>query len=235
MTERCRILVADDDADAAHALAELLKLEGHATDAAVGAQDMQAQLAASAYDVTFVDTSLPGRSDVESFFTLTARRGGKRNYLMTGYSLSQLLGQTARSGGGRMLSGPITAGAILATMQEAGSDGIVLVASHGADAGRELHDVLLQSEYAVAHVTEAADARAQIDERRVHVLILDLGLRLIDALGVYVALQAERRAKPTIIISGGANSPLDDPVTTGIITKPYDPRLLIEQIGRLAA
>ena len=166
---------------------------------------------------------------------MIAQRGGKRNYLMTGYSLNQLLGQTAKSGGGQMLSGPIAAEAVLAAVKEAGSDGIVLVASSGADEGRALHDVLLESEYVVAHATEAADAREQLEARRVHVLILDLGSRLIDALGVYTALQAENRAKPTFIISRGVSAALDDAVATGIIAKPYDPAQLLREIKRLAA
>jgi DNA-binding response OmpR family regulator len=231
---RC-ILVADDDADAAHALAALLQFEGHSATAAVGGQDALRHLEARDYDVAFLDAALPGRRDVESFLDLCARQARMRGYLMTGYSIGQLLGQTVKSSGVQIRRGPIGDESALAAVREAGADGIVLVASADPDAGETLQRVLAQSEYAVAYVTDASDARAHIEERRVHVLILDLGLRIIDAVGVYAALQAEGRAKPTFIVAGGDAAILDDAVMTGIITKPYDPARIIRQIERLAA
>jgi len=232
---RHRILVADDDADAAHALADLLQLGGHAADAAIGGWEALRRLDTAEYRIAFLDASLPGRGDVESFLELRARQTSMRCYLMTGYSIGQLLQETAKSGAIQLLSGPIGQKQALAAVREAGSDGIILAASDGPDTGRNLHDLLAESEYAVAHVTDAAGARAQIEERRVHVLILDLGSRIIDAAGVYAALQKEGHAKPTIIVTGSDGTAPDDAIATGIITKPYDPRLLLERIDSFAA
>jgi len=234
VAERHRILVADDDADAGHALAELLQLDGHLADVAIGGKEALRQLDRAEYRVAFFDASLPGRSDVESFLDLCARQAKMRSYLMTGYSIGQLLHQTVESGGVQMLHGPVGQKQTLTAVREAGAGGIVLVAPDGQDVGQRLRDLLIESEYGVALATDAADARAQIEERRVHVLILDLGSRVIDAAGVYAALQAEGYAKPTIILTRDEAS-LDDAVATGIIAKPYDPRLLLAQIDRLAA
>ena len=161
-----------------------------------------------------------------------------RSYLMTGYSIGQLLHQAVENGGVQMLRGPIGHEQVLAAVREAGSDGIVLAASTDRDAGAADDTISwYESDYAVAHVTEAADVRAQIEERRVHVLILDLGsARSSTRVGVYAALQAEGRAKPTIIIAGGAGGacstirsrPASSP-------SPMIRRLLLEQIERLAA
>lgn len=231
MAESRRILVADDDADAAHALAELLRLEGHSADAAVGGVHALRQLDAGGYNLAFLDASLPGRNDVESYFALRAACAGMRSYLMTGYSIGQLLRQMVKNDGVQLLHGPIGQDRALEAVREAGADGIILLAARDADAGRNLHDLLAESGYAVAHLSEAAEMHAQREERRVHVVILDLGTRIIDALGAYAELQAEGYAKPAIIIARSGETPL----ATGIITKPYDPRLLVEQIGRLAA
>ncbi len=67
-----------------------------------------------------------------------------------------------------------------------------------------------------------------------HVLVLELGSRIIDAAGVYAQLQAEGHARPTIIVTSDEPFP-GDAASTGIITKPYDPALLLRQIDRLAA
>jgi DNA-binding response OmpR family regulator len=224
-----RILVADDDADAAHALAELLNVEGHDAEAAVGGREAGRRLGNGAFDIAFLDTVLPGRSDIESFFALSEGREDTR-YLMTGYCLGQLLHQTAKDGA-QILPGRIQASTVLKAVKDAGSDGIMLLPSAEPEAGRVLHDLLVESEYAVAHVTEAAGVADALEARRVHVLILDLGSRLIEALKVYSALQAENRGKPTIILASAD----DNAIATGIIGKPYDPQLLLGQIDALAA
>jgi len=234
VTERRRILVADDDADVATSLADLLRFQGHEADTAFGGGSAASELESGDYEIAFLDASLPGRGDVESFLHLSKRSPRVRSYLVTGYSIGQLLSQTVKSGSARIVHGPIEGPTLLAAVREAGTDGIILAASHGPNAGEAVRDLLVEAEYAVAHVTDAADARLQIEERRVHVLILDLGLRVIDALAVYAALQAEGQAKPTIILTGEEEAVLADAVATGIITKPYDPALLLREIERLA-
>jgi DNA-binding NtrC family response regulator len=232
---RLRILVADDDADSAHALAELLLLEGHAAVAATGGQEALRLLEADEYQMALLDVSLPGRNDVESFRELRARQAKMRSYLVTAHSLGQLLQQTVKSGSIQMLGGRIAQDEAAAAVRRAGADGIIVLASGGPDAARGLQELLADSEYVVAHATEAWDARAQIEERRVHVLILDASLRTIDAAGVYATLAAEGHARPTIIATGVHRTGPGDAPATGIITKPYDPKLLLEQIDRLAA
>lgn len=234
MDRRHRILVADDDADAACALAELLRFDGHAADAAIGGQEALCKLETNDYRLAFFDATLPGRSDLESFVELRARQANMRSYLMTGYSILQLLQQTAESGGVQLLRGPIGRTQALTAAKQAGAGGLILIAPDGPGEGERLRDLLAESEYAVALATEPADAQAQIEERRVHVLILDLGSRVIDAASVYAGLQAQGRARPTIIVTRGEAS-LGDAAATGVITKPYDPGLLLEQIDRLAA
>lgn len=230
-----RILVADDDRDAAHALAELLRLEGYAADAAVGERETSIRLDTDDYCIGFLDVSLPARSDVASFLEMRRRQASMRSYLMTGYSIGQLLQQLVKSNSVQMLGDEIRQEQVLAAVREAGNDGIILFGAQKPNTGARLHDLLSSSEYVVAHATDAAEAHAQIEERRVHVLILDLGARIVDAAGIYAALQAEGRARPTIILSSGQRTALEDAPITGIITKPYNPKLLLEQIDRLAA
>ena len=187
------------------------------------------------YRVAFLDASLPGRCDVESFLDLRARQAQMRSYLMTGYSTGQLLQQMVKNDGIQILRAPIGQEQAIAAVREAGMDGIILLGTDGADTGPRLQNLLEDLEYEVAYAKRASEAFAQFEDRRVHVLILDFGSRIIDAAGVYGALQAEGHAKPTIILTGSDGAALDDAIATGIITKPYDPRLLLEQIDRLAA
>lgn len=235
MPERHRILVADDDPDAAHALAELLRLEGHTAIVAIGGREAMRQVAADDHRIAFFDATLPGRSEVESFRELRLQQMQMRSYLTSGYSIGQLLQQTVASGNVQMLGGSITRDRVAGAVRDAGPAGIILIASSGPEAGQSLHDLLAESEYEVAQAADASDARAQIEERRVHVVILDAGLRVVDAAGVYAALQAEGHAMPTIILANGYGAGLEDALATGVIPKPYDPKLLLDWIDRLAA
>lgn len=234
MSERLRILVADDDPDAAHALAELLRLEGHVADTASSGNEALRRLDRCQYRVAFLDASLPGRNSIQSFLDLRVRQAEMRSYLMTGFSVGQLLQEMIRHGGVQILDGPIIPELLLAAIGNAGTDGIILSQSDESDAGDNLRACLAESEYASAHARSVAEARARIEEGRVHVLVLELGSRIIDAAGVYVQLQAEGRARPTIIVTSDEPFP-GDAASTGIITKPYDPALLLRQIDRLAA
>src|SRR5690606_822343 len=127
----------------------------------------------------------------------------------------------------QMLRASLAQEQALVAVREAGTDGIILLETGAEDPGEWLQSLLADSEYEVAYARDASQAFAQLEERRVHVLILDLGSRIVEAAGIYAALQAEGYTGPTIILTGSDSASLDDAIATGIITKPYDPQLLL--------
>lgn len=241
MAGRLRILVVDDDADNALSLGELFELEGHEADVVYSGEAAIAAFAARHYDIAFMDVMLPGKNGVESFLEIKRRNHAARVYMMTGYSVEQLLQQAVDNGALGVLHKPISIDKVLEVLRETSPAGLVLIAEDDPALGPQLAELVGQAGYETALVTDGSKALTVIEERRVHVLILDLRLPLIDGVGVYKALEAANRLVPTIIITGCASeysaklAALDDIAITGILNKPFDPTLLLERLEKLAA
>jgi PAS domain S-box-containing protein len=84
---RRRILVVDDNADAAESLADLLRLQGHLAEVARDGPAALAALAATVPDVILCDIGLPGMSGYEVARTVRAGlHGAVRLVALTGYA-----------------------------------------------------------------------------------------------------------------------------------------------------
>ncbi len=82
-----RVLVVDDNADAAESLADLLRLQGHLAEVAHDGPSALAALAATAPDVILCDIGLPGMSGYEVARTVRAGlHGAVRLVALTGYA-----------------------------------------------------------------------------------------------------------------------------------------------------
>jgi DNA-binding response OmpR family regulator len=240
MAKPLNILVADDDADNAESLGELFAIEGHVAQVLSTAEGAAQAFKVRDYDIAFLDTLIPGKDGVDSFLEIRKPNPGVRSYMMSGHSIGQLLQEAAGSSGIGIVSSPFDPDMLLAKLRDTGPCGIVLVDDENPSIGQHLVDLLNRKEYAVEYVTTPDIAFEINEERRVHVLVLDLGLPVIDALGVYRALKTVGRGKPTILVANRRDNDatdvaLDDPVVTGLLTKPFDPRAILQNLERLAA
>jgi PAS domain S-box-containing protein len=93
-----RILIVDDNADAADSLALLLKLEGHETEAVYGARDALDRAASLRPDVVLLDIGLPEMSGYELAALIRSMLGSVRLIAVTGYGQREDI-ERARSSG----------------------------------------------------------------------------------------------------------------------------------------
>ena len=102
MKRSLRILVVDDDVDNANSLGELFEMEGHRP---LVVYDGEAAIAAylkEDFDIAFMDVMMPGKNGVESFLEIKKLKPLAKVYMMTGYSVEQLLQQAIDGGNGRI-------------------------------------------------------------------------------------------------------------------------------------
>ena len=137
-----RILVVDDNRDNADALAELFELEGHHAQVAYSGEEAIAAFQGTDFDLAFIDVMMPGKNGVESFLEIKRLKPGARVYMMTGYSVEQLLQQALDNGALGVLSKPIDPGKVMAAIQAVEPNGVVLVAEDDPDFGPELQQVV---------------------------------------------------------------------------------------------
>lgn len=239
MARQLSILVVDDDADNANSLGELFETEGHrATVVGSGEAAIEA-FRRTKFDVAFMDVMMPGKNGVESFLEIRKLRPAAKVYMMTGYSVEQLLRQAMDNGALGVLSKPIDTAKVLAVLAEIGSNGIVVVAEDDPGFGARLQLMIQNSGRSCHLVHHDGEALQHADGS--NVLIFDLKAPLIQGMEVYSRLREAGRTVPTIIITAsGAHyhdtlEAMRDVAITGILNKPFDPMSLLDRLDHLVA
>ncbi len=239
MKRQLSILVVDDDADNANSMGELFETEGHKATVVDSGEAAIEAFRQTKFDVAFMDVMMPGKNGVESFLEIRKLRPAAKVYMMTGYSVEQLLQQAMDHGALGVLSKPIDISKVLAVLAEIGSNGIVVVAEDDPDFGRRLEEMIRNTGRACRLVHDSGEALDYAENP--NVLIFDLKAPLIQGMEVYSRLRAAGRTRPTIIITGSGAEYHDtleamrDVAITGILNKPFDPMSLLDRLDYLVA
>ena len=147
MTRAFRILVVDDDEDNACSLGELFELEGHSVTVVHSGDDAIAAYLESEFDMAFMDVMMPGRNGVESFMEIRKLKPDARVFMMTGYSVEQLLQQAVDNGAMGVLTKPVDIDKLLRAVNEAAPAGIVLIADDDPGCGRQIKSLMDDAGY----------------------------------------------------------------------------------------
>ncbi len=107
MGEVLKILVVDDDSDAADSLAEVFEMEGHDAHAVYSGDSAIENYLKGGFDVAFMDIMMPGRNGVESFIEIKRFRPDAKVYMMTGFSANDLIEQAVDNGAMGVFSKPV--------------------------------------------------------------------------------------------------------------------------------
>lgn len=241
MKSSLKILVVDDNVDNADSMAELFELEGHNVTVAYNGEDAIEAYENEQFDLAFMDVMMPGKNGVESFLEIRKKSPAAKVYMMTGYSVDQLLQQAVEHGALGVFSKPVDLEKILRSVETVKPNSIVLVAEDDPDFGPALRDSIRSLGRSCELVCDGKQAIARVEQGNVEVLILDLNLPLIDGIEVFTTLKAGGRAPQTVMITGcmsdyqEALNSFQDVEVTGILTKPFDFDDLLNKLPRLAA
>jgi len=238
MARALDILIADDDVDNGLSLGELLDLEGHRTCVVHSTEAAIAAFVGGNFDVSFIDVQLPGHSGVESFLKIRKLRPQAKVFMMTGASIAELMKQSSCSGALGVLSKPLQPEAIVNLVREVGENGVI-VAPRIAEGYAELLCASMAAAGLPCQIVDRFDALRP--ERLQGVpLILDFNASLIDTVEYYSTLRNVRALPPTVIVAGAEpmalseQSALRDMLVTGILNKPFDPAVLLDQLHEQA-
>jgi two-component system, NtrC family, response regulator HydG len=118
MRRALNILVLDDNADNADALAELLSMDDHKVRVAYSGQDAIEAYRDAPYDLGFFDVMMPGKNGVESFLEIRETRPDAKIYFMTGYSADDLLKKAMASGAMGVFGKPVDLPRVLDVVEQ---------------------------------------------------------------------------------------------------------------------
>ncbi|NNG05930.1 MAG: response regulator [Inquilinus sp.] len=234
-----RVFVVDDDRDLADSLAEVLELSGHEVEIAYSGEEAVRIFREKDFDISFLDVVMPGMNGVDSFLEIRKIKPDAKVYMLTGYSMTQLLDKALENGALGVMEKPVGVEELLDKIEAVRPGGMVLVADGDPAFCRDVEAVLRQKGYDVCLASTGQEALERVLAGGIDVLALDLRLPLLGGLEVYLELKKRGKAVPTVIMSGQLSeapqgiSALNDVAVTGILTKPFDPGHLVSALERI--
>jgi CheY-like chemotaxis protein len=231
MKEKTSIFIVDDDVDFAESMS--LMLEGKNCEVKVvhSGDDAISKFRDQDFDITFMDVRMPGKNGVESFLEIRKFKPNARVVMMTAYSVNQLLDEAIENGAWGVLHKPFDMEHVLEMLNKIKPYGI-LIADDDPDFVNSILEMLEANGYTVYTAHDGKEAVERIKSDGIDVLILDLRMPLLSGLEAYAELKKSGHTVPTIIVTAYAKEEtetLDRLQTlsiTGILTKPFDPKVL---------
>jgi two-component system, NtrC family, response regulator HydG len=243
MQQPLRVLVVDDDVDNALSLGELLTLEGHSVRVVHTGEDAVSAYVHEDFNVAFMDVMLPGKNGVESFIQIRRFRPEAKVYMMTGYSVEQLLTQALEGGALGVLDKPFDPDDIMRMTTSIGPNGLLLAppqqSNSTKDLGAFIHQTLNANGLRCRHLRDERSVPEGLSNDEI--LVLDFDAPLIRGVEKLKSVQSLGHCAPTVIVPHAYAGAAADQVTladisvTGILNKPFDPLDLINRLPRLAA
>jgi two-component system, NtrC family, response regulator HydG len=239
MSKQLSILVVDDDVDNAMSLGELFELEGHSVSIVHNGRDAVDRYIAQNFDIAFMDVMMPGMNGVESFLEIRRLKPQARVFMMTGYSVEELLHQAVRHGAMGVLEKPFEPSEILRLTDSVGPNGLVVATPEAVtvNAAESIAAAITSSGRGcklVRHQSQLAG-----DFKNDEVVVLDTNDALIDSVSSFKNILARGHSAPTFIMPKQVPQvqlpSFQDVTITGILNKPFDPLELLNRLPQLAA
>jgi DNA-binding response OmpR family regulator len=236
-----KIFVVDDDKDAAQGLAEVLEMFGHQVQQAFNGEEAVRIFKEQDFDVSLMDIMMPGMNGVESFMEIRKIKPNAKVFMMTGYSVQQLMQQAIENGALGVLNKPVDMEGLIRSLDDIKPEGMVLLADDDPNFCAGMRDVLTQQGYNVCVANTGKEALDKAMNDNVDVLVLDLRLPVVNGLEVYLELKKRGRVMPTIVVTGHAQEETEaldtfrDLCSTGVLVKPFNPSQLVKALESISA
>lgn len=239
MTSALSILIVDDDQDNAASLGELFEIEGHNVSVVHSGQAAIDAYLEQNFDLAFMDVMMPGKNGIDSFLEIRRMKPAASVFMMSGYSVEELMQQAVAGGALGYLDKPLVPEEVIRLTRNVGKGGMVLAASAEHNVATAIEDALSQNGMTCNLIRNSRDVQAiQSPES---VVVIDAGLKLIDEVAVYRNLMNKGHEGPSILIprcqqvTSLNQNLLKDVGVTGILNKPFDPSELLQRLQQLVA
>jgi DNA-binding response OmpR family regulator len=234
-----RILIVDDEPDTCANLADILTDLGYDVDTARDGLSALQLVDQHVYDVALLDLRMPGMDGLELYRRIRRITSETVAVVVTAYASSDTAKSVLAAGACKILSKPLQIEKLLTIVSQAIASPLALVVDDDHDLCENLWDILRGHGFRVCLVHDQSDAERKLEERRFHVVLLDMklptgsgqellrGLRRKDQeTGVILitALSRETEAMVAHSLESGANA---------VCYKPFDVDKLLATIQQL--
>jgi len=234
-----RIFIVDDDRDHAESIAEILEMHGYEVELAFSGEEAVERFKSADFSVTLMDVKLPGMNGVETYFEFRRLRRDARVIMMTGFSVEQLVSQAVDNGALGVLHKPFSTEDLLEALEKGKPRGAVLVADDDIDLAETIETILADSGYRVIAARSGDEALSKAQADGIDCLLLDLRMPVLSGLEVFTKLRDAGHVFPTVFVTAYADEAQSalaiSQADTRLLTKPVDPRVLLETIRTILA
>jgi two-component system response regulator HydG len=235
----CKILVVDDNRDLAEGLKDILEYESYEVTLALSGEEAVSLSRENNFDITLMDVQLPGINGIDAIMEIKSIRPDASVIVMSGYRIEQLLARALNKDKVSVLRKPSAADQVLAALGDFDSDHVVLVADDNPETVSNIELYLKADGYEVLVARSVGEAIDGNHREKPEILVLDLHLPVLKGLEVYMELQKQGRAIPTILVTGyppretESVDVLHSLSVTGCLFKPFRPEQLLQGLRQM--
>lgn len=232
------VLVVDDNRELADNIAEILEIEGYATDVCYDPADAIEGARQSPYDIAILDVRLPGMDGVTLFKVLSDMHPTATYVLMTAFTTDERIADALAAGVRAVLPKPVPVAELfdLLPPPEAGADEILLV-EDDEELASGLSEALSDRGYQPRTCHSLATAREAMAAHHPAGAVVDV--RLPDGEGTVLARELCSAHVPVVLITGYDPTEAVASVretcagNCRVLTKPFSPPALMEALKGL--
>lgn len=235
MSEGLRwVLVVDDEPDTCANLADILEELGYRVDVAHSGPQALELAKQRMYDVALLDLRMPGMDGLELYRRLKEQSAGTVAILVTAYASGETAQRALDAGAWQVLAKPVDVATLLALVQQALDQPLVLVVDDDRELCATLWDVLRERGYRVHLAHDVPSAGEVLQTAEIQVVLLDLKLPGGDGTHVLQQIGSQVPQARTILITAYRNElgeKIEAALAQGASTVCYKP-LEMEQLLR---
>jgi two-component system response regulator HydG len=241
LSKDASILVVDDEVDTCRNLSDILTDLGYQVDTAHDGPSALEKVRRKRYDVALLDLKMPGMDGLTLYREIKKIRAGTVAIVVTAYASSATANEALAAGAWQIVAKPIDFPKLLALVEEALDQPMVLVVDDDPDLCANLWDLLRERGYRVCLAHDEQQAAQRLAESGFRVVLIDMKLPRGDGATVFqLVRQANPRAR-TVIITGNRTETeqlIQKVVNEGadaVCYKPFDVPNLLTILQKLTA
>jgi CheY-like chemotaxis protein len=241
MTTPASILVVDDEADTCRNLSDILTDLGYQVDTALNGYEALELARKKAYDIALLDLKMPGMDGLTLYRELRKLRSSTVAIVVSAYASKATAEEALAAGAWQVLAKPVDLSRLLALVDEALGQPLVLMVDDDPDLCANLWDLLRDRGYRVAVAYDEDEAAPLLDEQSFSIVLIDMKLPRGDGSQVFQRVREKNPEARTVVITGhrAEMDPLVQRVVAegadAVCYKPFDMPRLLSTLQRLSA
>jgi DNA-binding NtrC family response regulator len=194
--------VVDDEVDTCRNLSDILTDLGYRVDTAYDGYAALELVKKHQYDVALLDLKMPGMDGLELYREIKKLQSGTVAMVVTAYASSATAEEALTAGACQVLSKPVDFPRLLALVDQALGQPLVMVIDDDHDLCLNLWDLLHERGYRVSISHGEQEAANLLRERSYKVVLIDMKLPRGDGASMFQLVRETNPEARTIVITG---------------------------------